>query len=128
MKTSKQSFESGDFVEITFTGHITGYDPHSDYPYTVTFTTGDNSKHFTGCTLPMNDSNMKPMNFGAYPWRLRYLVIISVIAGFLACGCVLAAISGYWINFLIDIGILSVFILTISNHLAYFKKHYEEIY
>lgn len=31
MKTSKQSFESGDFVEITFTG----YDPHSDYPYTV---------------------------------------------------------------------------------------------
>lgn len=122
MKTSKQSFESGDFVEITFTGHITGYDPHSDYPYTVTFTTGDNSEHFTGCTLPMNGSNMKPMNFGAYPWRLRYLVINAVIAGFLA------AIGGYWINFLMDIGILSVLILTISNHLSYFKKHYEEVY
>lgn len=60
--------------------------------------------------------------------ELRCLVINSVIAGFLACGCVLAAIGGYWINFLIDIGILSVLILTISNHLSYFKKHYEEVY
>lgn len=34
----------------------------------------------------------------------------------------------YWINFLIDIGILSVLILTISNHLSYFKKHYDEVY
>lgn len=119
MKTSNQSFESGDFVEITFSGHITGYDPSSDYPYTV---------NLKGWTLQMNGSNMKPMNFGAYPWRLRCLVINSVIAGFLACGCVLAAIGGYWINFLIDIGILSVLILTISNHLSYFKKHYEEIY
>lgn len=128
MKTSKQSFESGDFVEITFTGHITGYDPSSDYPYTVTFITADSSENLKGWTLQMNGSNMKPMNFGAYPWRLRYLVINSVIAGFLACGCVLAAIGGYWINFLIDIGILSVLILTITNHLNYFKKHYEEVY
>lgn len=60
--------------------------------------------------------------------ELRCLVINSVIAGFLACGCVLAAIGGYWINFLIDIGILSVLILTISNHLSYFKKHYDEVY
>lgn len=115
-------------MEIIFLGLIEEHDPHSDYPYTVTFTTGDSSEKLKGWKLPMNGSNMKPMNFGAYPWRLRCLVINSVIAGFLACGCVLAAIGGYWINFLINIGILSVLILTISNHLSYFKKHYEEVY
>lgn len=128
MKTSNQSFESGDFVEITFSGRITGYDPSSDYPCTVIFTAADSSENLKGWTLQMNGSNMKPMNFGACPWRLRCLVINSVIAGFLACGCVLAAIGGYWISFLIDIGILSVLILTISNHLSYFKKHYDEVY
>jgi hypothetical protein len=45
MKTSNQSFESGDFVEITFSGHITGYDPSSDYPYTVIFTAADSSEN-----------------------------------------------------------------------------------
>lgn len=128
MKTSKQSFESGDFVEITFLGLIEEHDPHSDYPYTVTFTTGDSSEKFKGWKLPMNGSNMKPMNFGAYSWRLRYLVINSMITGFLLCGCVLAAIGGYWWNFALDAGILGVLILIVLNHLSYFKKHYEEVY
>lgn len=128
MKTSKKSFEQGDFVELNFEGIITKYDPSSDYPYTVTFTTADSSENLKGWTLQMNGSNMKPMNFGAYPWRLRYLLIDSMIAGFLACGCVLAAIGGYWISFALDIGILAVLILVIINHLSYFKKHYEEVY
>lgn len=51
-----------------------------------------------------------------------------MIAGFLACGCVLAAIGGYWISFALDMGILAVLILVIINHLSYFKKHYEEVY
>lgn len=128
MKTSKQSFESGDFVEITFTGHITGYDPHSDYPYTVTFTTGDNSEHFTGCTLPMNGSNMKPMNFGAYPWRLRYMAIYSLVVGFLLCATIIAVAKGLWISLIADVIIMTVFILVIISDLNYLKKHYEEIY
>lgn len=66
MKTSNQSFESGDFVEITFSGHITGYDPSSDYPYTVIFTAADSSENLKGWILQMNGSNMKPMNFAVW--------------------------------------------------------------
>lgn len=66
MKTSNQSFESGDFVEITFSGRITGYDPSSDYPCTVIFTAADSSENLKGWTLQMNGSNMKPMNFAVW--------------------------------------------------------------
>lgn len=78
MKTSKQSFESGDFVEITFLGLIEEHDPHSDYPYTVTFTTGDSSEKLKGWKLPMNGSNMKPMNFGTWQfihWLLAFFYV-----------------------------------------------------
>jgi hypothetical protein len=128
MKTNKQSFESGDFVEITFLGLIEEHDPHSNYPYRVTFSTSDSSEKFEGWTLQMKGSNLKPMNFGAYPWRLRSLAVQALTTGFLMCGCVLSTSLGHWITFSFDIGIIFILILSILNHLSYFKKHYEEIY
>lgn len=128
MKTNKQSFESGDFVEITFLGLIEEHDPHSNYPCRVTFSTSDSSEKLEGRTLQMNGSNLKPMNFGACPWRLRSLAVQALATGFLMCGCVLSASLGHWIAFSFDIGIIFILILSILNHLSYFKKHYEEIY
>lgn len=128
MKTSKKSFEQGDFVELNFEGIITKHDPHSDYPYTVTFTTADSSENLKGWTLQMNGSNMKPMNFGAYPWRLRYMAIYSLVVGFLLCATIIAVAKGLWISLIADVIIMTVFILVIISDLNYLKKHYEEIY
>lgn len=115
-------------MELNFEGTITRYDPNSDYPYTVTFTTAESSENCKSWTLQMNGSNMKPRNLGAYPWRLRCLIIQSMTFGFLACGCILDVIGGYWIKFALDIGILAVLLLAVIDYLNYFKNHYEEVY